>query len=129
MQWSILKAGDKLSEILLDEGTSMERASNSLSFAGAFSLDVEGKHILVRGRNEAYLYSVGYSLLSIYLEFHSSSTISLQLQQDYQMVLSAKIFGHAGPLSAVDWTGIRNLNTCITASLDTTVRITTLLRQ
>ena len=65
MQWSILKAGGKLSEVLLDEGTGMERTSNTLSFAGAFSLDLEGKHILVRGRNEAYLYSVGYSLLNV----------------------------------------------------------------
>ena len=52
-----------------------------------------------------------------------------QLTQPKKMSRALKISGHSAYLTSVDWSGVRALNTCVTASVDHTLRITNLLTQ
>ena len=52
-----------------------------------------------------------------------------QLTQPKKMLPILKFSGHSANLTSVDWSSGRALNTCVTASMDHTLRITNLLTQ
>ena len=56
IEWSTLKSGEKLRSIVIEDPLYQD---SSLPLSGAFALDFDGRHVLMRGREDAYLYTVG----------------------------------------------------------------------
>lgn len=53
----------------------------------------------------------------------------VQVNKDGNLHKTLSITGHAGPVTCVDWLHARrSVSTCVTGSLDTTVKITNLLK-
>lgn len=53
----------------------------------------------------------------------------VQVNEGGHLTKTLSVTGHSRPVTCVDWLhGRRSLSTCITGSLDTTVKITNLLK-
>lgn len=59
VEWNTLKSGEKLRSIVIEDPLYQD---NSMPLSGVFALDFDGRHVLMRGKEDAYLYTVGYGM-------------------------------------------------------------------
>ena len=62
MQWSIVKIGESLSEVNVADLS--QYSDQGINHGKSFALDVEGRHLLLRGKGAALVYSVSLALFS-----------------------------------------------------------------
>lgn len=120
VQWSVHKTGKKIAEYSIhsdahqplhqwtDTGSHATH-TREVTKANLFALQAEGNHILTAGAKQAVIYQL--------------STTTQELKK------ALTISGHEGPITSVDWSGLMNYSTCVTGSVDHTVRVTNLLKQ
>ena len=61
VEWSTL-TGEKLRSIVIEDPLYQD---SSMPLSGAFALDFDGRHVLMRGKEDAYLYTVGCRMLML----------------------------------------------------------------
>jgi WD40 repeat protein len=118
-QWSLHHIGQRVADLPISpeaanplRGTSFDekaRVCESIPVPRGrlFAFDSEGQHLLTCGSDHGLVSKIANNTL------YSAMTLG----------------GHLAPVVAVDWSTAMHCGACLTGSLDSTVRVTTLLKQ
>jgi len=115
IQWSVNKTGEKMSSATFHDKAAgpfvvhpSSGSNPSIHFPAGklFASDAEGRHVLTCAPTGGIIYSI-------------------RSEEDPQPIMS--LGGHCSPVVTVDWASVMDCGTCITASMDGEIIISTLL--
>ena len=94
-----------------------------------FAFDADGQYVLTCGSTHGLVYKVRTCtcLLTVVTSLYSIGS-SVQLENG-MLSTTMTLGGHQAAVVSVDWSTAMHCGTCLTGSLDGTVRVTTILKQ
>lgn len=117
-QWSILRSTEKIAQYHIHQDAANPAKQwvsdhrgyfPSISSGNLFAFESEDKYVLTCSPNEGIIYQVG--------EFGTLTRV-------------LSLSDHEGPVTCVDWVpGRRSYSTCVTGSVDSTIRVVNLLKE